>query len=158
MTAGSNEGESTRTFQVWLAGTARPSERAHGTLEELNVFGQHSIDHALFCPEQGKIDALLDDYRQLLLYRDGIRRLYVDPGSGRPLRLAILQVLRQYGATLAESSDTYTRLTGEISLAAVPDRDLHEPHSGLELSARDHRAAIRVHRTHTPPQPEPGPH
>jgi hypothetical protein len=42
----------------------------------------------------------------------GIGRLRVDPDSGRPLRLAILRVLRRYGATLAEASDTYTRLTG----------------------------------------------
>nr|BFE64672.1 hypothetical protein GCM10020063_091980 [Dactylosporangium thailandense] len=55
---------------------------------------------------------LPDDYRRLLLDRDGVGRLGVDPGSGRPLRLAILRVLRRYGATLTEASDTYARLTG----------------------------------------------
>jgi hypothetical protein len=57
-------------------------------------------------------DRLPDDFRQMLLDRDGIGRLRVDPDSGRPLRLAILRVLRRYGATLAEASDTYTRLIG----------------------------------------------
>jgi len=52
------------------------------------------------------------DYRQLLLDRDGIGRLRVDPASARPRRLAILRVLRRYGATLPEASDTYARLTG----------------------------------------------
>jgi len=47
-----------------------------------------------------------------LLDRDGIGHLRVDPASGRPLRLAILRVLRRYGATLAEASDTFARLTG----------------------------------------------
>ncbi|WP_433222198.1 hypothetical protein ACQP00_22815 [Dactylosporangium sp. CS-047395] len=57
-------------------------------------------------------DALPDDYRQILLDRDGTGRLRVDPEGGRPLRLAILRTLRRYGATLAEATDTYNRLTG----------------------------------------------
>ncbi|MEU7868415.1 hypothetical protein [Dactylosporangium sp. NPDC049140] len=57
-------------------------------------------------------DTLPEEFRQMLLDRDGAGRLRVDPDSGRPLRLAILRVLRRYGASLAEASDTYTRLTG----------------------------------------------
>jgi hypothetical protein len=60
-----------------------------------------------------------DELRRVLLNRDGIARLRVDPDSGRSLRLPILQVLRRYGATLSEASDTYTRVTG-VGVAGTP--------------------------------------
>jgi hypothetical protein len=57
-------------------------------------------------------DEMPDELRRVLLDRDGVTRLRVDPGSGCSLRLPILRVLRRYGATLAEAGDAYTRLTG----------------------------------------------
>jgi|tagenome__1003787_1003787.scaffolds.fasta_scaffold20839960_2 hypothetical protein len=57
-------------------------------------------------------DEMPAEYRQVVLDRDGVARVRVNPESGYALRVSILRVLRRYGATLEEAADTFTRLTG----------------------------------------------
>ncbi|WP_433553418.1 hypothetical protein ACQP08_09290 [Micromonospora zamorensis] len=57
-------------------------------------------------------DEMPEEFRQVVLDRDGVVRVRVDPESGRTLRVPILRVLRRYGATLEEAADTFTHLTG----------------------------------------------
>jgi hypothetical protein len=57
-------------------------------------------------------DEMPAEFRQVVLDRDGIARVRVDPESAYALRVPILRVLRRYGATLEEAADTFMRLTG----------------------------------------------
>lgn len=57
-------------------------------------------------------DEIPDEFRQVLLARDGVARVRVNPESARALRVPILRVLRRNGATLEEATDTFKRLTG----------------------------------------------
>jgi hypothetical protein len=57
-------------------------------------------------------DEMPNELRQVLLGRDGVVRLRVEPVSGRLHRLPIMRMLRRYGATLSQASSTHARLTG----------------------------------------------
>ncbi|WP_432825169.1 hypothetical protein [Dactylosporangium sp. CA-092794] len=57
-------------------------------------------------------DEMPEEFRQVVLARDGVARVRIDPESARALRVPILRVLRRYGATVDEAADTFRRLAG----------------------------------------------